>query len=44
MGWTVNYFLLRRILEDILEGIGDIYNNIVEVVCVRNGNNNPECR
>ena len=43
MGLAVNYFFLRRILEGIMEGIGDLCNNNGEVVCGSNVNNQPEC-
>ena len=39
MGWAVNNFLLRVIIEDIMEGIDEIIYANGEVVCGRNGNN-----
>ena len=41
MGWTVNNFPIRVILEVIMEGIGDIINTDGEVVVGINGNNQP---
>ena len=44
MGWSVNNFPFRGILEGILEGIGDIRNTNGDVVGGRDGINNPDCR
>ena len=42
MGCTVNNFFLVGRLECILEVIGDIRDTKGEVVCVSNGNNQPD--
>ena len=43
MGWTVNNFPLKLILEGIMEGIGDIRYTNGEVLCLSNAKNQPEC-
>ena len=43
MGFQVNNFPLVGIREDIMEGIGDIFNTNGDIVSGSNGNNQPEC-
>ena len=42
--WEINNFMLRGILESILEGAGEICNENGEVVGLSNVRNKPECR
>ena len=44
MGCTVNNFLLRGIIEGVLEGIVSIHDTNGDVVRVINGKNEPQCR
>ena len=44
MGWTVYDIMLSRGLEDILKGIGEIYNTNDDVVSAPNINNKAEGR